>query len=351
MQFKVARASQNDFGGFRGFQGRRGNTGVSNVWIPGASFSRGLFFEASGPRQNHDPTGKNIQVFTGGGRHHRHRGQTANHPSMSTLLNLSSRLLSLSKDGWLYIFGHGFLFAGDGLAYESMRITASILLSLGGESFEIEVAGGRQRGEAFLLRPGVWRCIDAPDTPMVSIGLCPTHDTFRAFSTCPDGADAWPLPRALSADCTQRFQAARAGLLSPLEAEATAALVIDRARRLMPGAPVLDARIQRVCEQLDESPNTSMKRLASEVDLSYHRLSHLFSQEMGITLRMYAISRKLDLAATMAGRGLNLTQIAVRSGFADSAHFCRTWMRSFGSPPSQLLGSQKVGIRSAYSRL
>jgi len=267
---------------------------------------------------------------------------------MSTLLNLSSRLLSLSKDGWLYIFSHGFLFAGDGLAYESMRITASILLSLSGEPFEIETAGGRQRGNAFLLRPGVWRCIDAPNTPIVSIGLCPTHETFRAFSTCTDPVDAWPLPRSLFTDCDARFQAARDGLLNPVEAAATASLIIDRTRRQLPETPALDSRIERVRERLDEAPNTSMKRLADEVELSYHRLSHLFSREMGITLRMYAISRKLDLAAMMAGQGLNLTQIAISSGFADSAHFCRTWMRSVGSPPSQLLNSQKVGIRSAY---
>lgn len=267
---------------------------------------------------------------------------------MSTLLNLSSCLLSLSKDAWLYIFSHGFLFVGDGLAYESMRITTSILISLSGEPFEIEVAGGRQRGEAFLLRPGVWRCIAAANVPIVSIGLCPTHDNFRAFSTCTDPVDAWALPRALFTDCDERFHTARAGLLSPTEASATAALVIDRTRLLLPPTPPLDPRIERVRELLDEAPDTSMKRLADEVDLSYHRLSHLFSQQMGITLRMYAISRKLDLAAMMAGQGLNLTQIALSSGFADSAHFCRTWMRSIGSPPSALLSSQKVGIRSLY---
>lgn len=267
---------------------------------------------------------------------------------MSPLLNLSSRLLSLSKEAWLYIFSHGFLFVGNGLAYESMRITVSILISLSGEPFEIEVAGGRQRGDAFLLRPGVWRCIAAADVPIVSIGLCPTHDTFRAFSTCAEQVDAWALPRALFADCDERFQTARAGLLSPLQAATTAALVIDRTRLLLPPPAPLDARIERVRELLDEAPDTSMKRLAEEVDLSYHRLSHLFSQQMGITLRMYALSRKLDLAAMMAGQGLNLTQIALNSGFADSAHFCRTWMRSIGSPPSQLLSSQKVGIRTLY---
>lgn len=268
---------------------------------------------------------------------------------MSPLLNLSSCLLSLSKDAWLYIFSHGFLFVGNGLAYESMRITASILVSLSGEPFEIEVAGGRQRGSAFLLRPGVWRCIAAADVPIVSIGLCPTHDIFRAFSTCAEPVDAWALPRALFADCDDRFHTARAGLLSPTEAAATAALAIDRTRQLLPQTTPLDPRIERVRELLDEAPDTSMKRLADEVDLSYHRLSHLFSQQMGITLRMYSISRKLDVAAMMAGQGLNLTQIALNSGFADSAHFCRAWMRSIGSPPSALLSSQKVGIRSLYS--
>lgn len=271
-------------------------------------------------------------------------------PSMSTLLNLSTRLLSLSKDGWLYIFNHGFLFVGNGLAYESMRITASILLSLSGEPFEVEVADGRHRGNAFLLRPGVWRCVAAPDVPVVSVGLCPTHDTFRAFSTCADPVDVWPLPRERFAGYDERFHIARAGQLSTGDAQDVGNQVIAHTRRLLPDPPPLDPRIQRVREVIDAAPNTSMKRMADEVDLSYHRLSHLFSQEMGITLRMYAISRKLDLAAMMAGQGMSLTQMAICSGFADSAHFCRTWMRSVGSPPSQLLSSQRVGIRSAYSR-
>jgi AraC family transcriptional regulator, arabinose operon regulatory protein len=269
---------------------------------------------------------------------------------MSTLSKLRSRLLSLSKDSWLYIFGHGFLFAGSGLAYESLRITASILLSLSGDPFEVEVAGGRQRGSAFLVRPGVWRSVAAADVPVVSVGLCPTHDTFRAFSTCADPVDLWPIPRASFSDTDERFHAARAGLLNPLDARIVGNRVFTRVRELMPETRPLDPRIQRVREVIDESPNTSMKHMADEVDLSYHRLSHLFSQEMGITLRMYAISRKLDLAAMMAGQGLSLTQMAIGSGFADSAHFCRTWMRSVGSPPSQLLSSQRVGIRSAYTR-
>lgn len=322
MQYISARASENGFVSDRQlFLAPAPTRGVS-------TFHGRLFIQFSQPQTGHDGKAPSL--------------------SMSTLLNLSSCLLTLSKDGWLYIFSHGFLFAGDGLAYESMRLTASILLSLTGEPFEIEVTGGRQSGQAFLVRPGVWRCLDAAHTPIVSIGLCPTHEVFRAFSTNPEPVDAWPLPRALFADCDERFHAARAGLLTPGEAAATASLVMERTRCTRAEAPALDPRIERVRELLDEAPNTSMKRLADEVDLSYHRLSHLFSQQMGITLRMYAISRKLDLAAMMAGQGLNLTQIAVSSGFADSAHFSRTWMRSIGSPPSQMLSSQRVGIRSAY---
>lgn len=266
---------------------------------------------------------------------------------MPALLTLGTSLLSLSKQGWFYIFNHGFVFVGDRLRYQSVRITASILLSLTGEPFEVEVAGGPQFGNAFLVRPGVWRSVKA-EVPMVSIGLCPTHENYRAFSLSEESTDLWPLSRTAFADFDDRFQAARDGLISPRQAGQMGLRIVARAKELLPAPAPLDARIEQVRAVIDAAPDTSMKRLASEVDLSYHRLSHLFSQEMGITLRMYALSRKLDLAAMMAGQGLNLTQIAVGSGFADSAHFSRMWLRMAGSPPSQTLNSHKVGIRSVF---
>ncbi|MET0334471.1 MAG: AraC family transcriptional regulator [Rhizobacter sp.] len=268
--------------------------------------------------------------------------------NVSPLLDISARFLSLSKHGWFYIFDKGFLFACDGLASESVRHTASVLLSLTNEPFEVEVNATRHRGTAFLIRPGVWRRVHASDTPVASLGLCPNHASFRAVSTSSGPEDLWVLPREAFDDCDDGLQAARAGLLSAAGAHSLGALIAQRASQVVAEPPPLDARIVRVLALMEEDLNPSMKRLADEVDLSYHRLSHLFSQEMGITLRLFTISRKLDLAAMMAGQGLSLTQIAIGSGFSDSAHFCRTWMRWVGSPPSQILNSEKVGIRTAY---
>lgn len=92
-----------------------------------------------------------------------------------------------------------------------------------------------------------------------------------------------------------------------------------------------------------------LEKLADEVHLSYHRLSHLFTESMGLSLRNYVLSRKLEVAFAMASQGMTMTQIAAAAGFADAAHFSRIWMRSGGAPPSHFLTNGDTRIRSWFN--
>lgn len=77
-------------------------------------------------------------------------------------------------------------------------------------------------------------------------------------------------------------------------------------------------------------------KLAAIVGISASRLTHLFSQQVGIPLRRYVLWSRLQLAITRVQAGDDLTGAAHGAGFADSAHLTRTTREMFGLPPSVL---------------
>jgi len=76
--------------------------------------------------------------------------------------------------------------------------------------------------------------------------------------------------------------------------------------------------------------------LAARLNLSASRLTHLFTEQVGIPLRRYVLWSRLRLAIIRVQAGDDLTGAAHGAGFADSAHLTRTTREMFGLPPSVL---------------
>ena len=113
-------------------------------------------------------------------------------------------------------------------------------------------------------------------------------------------------------------------------------------------SPPLDDRIRKVqsrlATELLEPP--ALAALADEACLSPGRLVHLFKQQVGIPIRKYVLWQRLLRAIGHLTRGDNLTEAAHGAGFADSAHFSRTFTRMFGLSPSLITkNSQFVQAR------
>lgn len=113
---------------------------------------------------------------------------------------------------------------------------------------------------------------------------------------------------------------------------------------LLPGldagdAPPLDARVARSLVTLRNPPQARLARsaLAASVQLSGSRFNHLFSAEMGVSLRSYRVWSQVRLA--MAGLAVSprLTDAALHGEFSDSAHFSRMFRQTFGMTPSSVL--------------
>ncbi len=81
--------------------------------------------------------------------------------------------------------------------------------------------------------------------------------------------------------------------------------------------------------------------LAEQSDLSESRFQHLFKQSMGIPMRRYILWRRIKTTINHITNGLDLTAAAHLGGFADSAHFSRTFRETFGLSPSQLFKNSR----------
>lgn len=75
---------------------------------------------------------------------------------------------------------------------------------------------------------------------------------------------------------------------------------------------------------------------ARHAGCSPSRFSHQFSTEMGIAYRAFVKWRKLLASIGAIAQGQDFTTAAHAGGFADSAHFSRTFKAMFGMAPSRL---------------
>jgi AraC-like DNA-binding protein len=98
----------------------------------------------------------------------------------------------------------------------------------------------------------------------------------------------------------------------------------------------LDRRVREVLRVLKEDihANLTAADLAARVGLSEGRLIHLFTDEMGLPMRRYALWLRLREAFLTLAEGSSLTEASHRAGFSDSAHMSRTFRGMFGIPPS-----------------
>jgi AraC-like DNA-binding protein len=96
--------------------------------------------------------------------------------------------------------------------------------------------------------------------------------------------------------------------------------------------PRIDARVERIIAAIDEQPPgpVSFAAASAGVFLSPSRLRHLFAEQVGLPFKTYVLWRRVMKAVDALGEGAAITEAAHGAGFADGAHFSRTFRRTFG---------------------
>lgn len=98
--------------------------------------------------------------------------------------------------------------------------------------------------------------------------------------------------------------------------------------------PRVRGMIAYVRQNLEET--ISLPAAASHVGLSHSRARHLFVAQTGLPFKTYVLWARLEYAVALYANGRSLTEAAHMAGFADSAHFSRTFKRTFGLPAATL---------------
>ncbi len=103
-----------------------------------------------------------------------------------------------------------------------------------------------------------------------------------------------------------------------------------------------DERITAILDFLQNTETISddiMDQLCSTVCLSQSRLSHLFKQQVGISLHRYLALDKMKKGYIYYRKYGNVTDAAMRAGFDSPSHFAATCKRMFGISFSEIMKS------------
>jgi AraC-like DNA-binding protein len=110
----------------------------------------------------------------------------------------------------------------------------------------------------------------------------------------------------------------------------------ERTSRLS-GLGAHSRKIKSACMSManHSEENHSLTSLAAETGMSPFYFARVFSQLVGEPPHRYLVRMRLRRAAGLLRRGAQVTEAAVKSGFADVNHFSKMFHRKYGVPPSR----------------
>lgn len=109
----------------------------------------------------------------------------------------------------------------------------------------------------------------------------------------------------------------------------------------------LEPRMAAVVNRIKRSPCDTFgaENFAEQVDLSFSRFLHLFKSEVGTTFRRFRAWKRARSFLTYVNTELNLTDIALETGYPDSSHFSHTVRRYWGLTPKDIIaGSRRLAV-------
>lgn len=215
---------------------------------------------------------------------------------------------------------------------------------------ELRVISGQERvsGIAVLIGPNTKRSLSAENAGLYSLNLDPTHRICRYLRThVLRGRSLADLSNSVE---TATMALARKAVEFPHQCADVYRASEEILHSLFPfaiGTQPMDDRIDLVTSWLwSHVPvRVDLGFLSTLSGLSKSRLAHLFTAEVGVSLRQYLLWVKMRKAAEMFVNDAPLADVAHEIGFSDSAHLSRTFMRYFALKPSFLSNPKLVRVQ------
>lgn len=244
--------------------------------------------------------------------------------------------------GRLYLWPDHWQLVGRLLPNNTHRhISASLLIGLDG-AFRLQCQGQWRTTRAAVVAPDIPQALDPAGTRLWCVQLDPDSKHWARLKPLLNGevsADL-DLPSAIVSVEEQPGCDTMAGLLDKLVDH----LAMDG------GAP--DARIQTSCQYLRETlpDKLDLAELASRVNLSSSRLTHLFRDELGVAPRRFLLHLKINRALAHWEPGKSVSQLAAEAGFYDQPHLVRTARDMFDALPSEYVSGRGVELYRCFCR-
>jgi AraC-like DNA-binding protein len=182
------------------------------------------------------------------------------------------------------------------------------------------VAVGADVRHAFQPKGVVALLFAEPESPAGRVLAQTLLDGEPVAALPPESLGTLPA-RALDA-----FRRADRGALREIGREMIRRLVGEAAP--FAADPRVERTIRWAAERLED--RLGIAEAAAAVGLSAGRMSHLFVEQTGLAFRTYLLWLRMGRAVERIAAGASLTEAAHDAGFADSAHFSRTFRRTFG---------------------
>lgn len=239
--------------------------------------------------------------------------------------------------GTLYLWHDRWMLLGHLPANRAHRhVSASLLLGLDG-TFELDVEGARRKTRAAVVAPDVAQALSPGQTTMLVAQLDPDSDAWRRLVGSLAGRASMDLPLAEE----------QAWALAHSDDCHTLAVNLAHFLAATSGPPLpLDPRIADICHYLRETlpERLDATALAERAGISASRLTHLFREQTGVTLRRFLLYLKITRAMARWQPGMTLSTLAAEAGFYDQPHLVRTARDMFDALPSAYIGTGQFHI-------
>lgn len=203
-----------------------------------------------------------------------------------------------------------------------------------------EENGAWQNFKSAIIAPGQFHAIDGQNNKLALIVLVPEAKAAQPLIPILARKSLSRIPVGIVQNFLPIFEEFDAMSVESVESEKICRKMFEKIRN---GEELLSAGIdKRITQSIErlraESENHfSVGEIAANVALSESRFSHLFTEQVGVSVRRYQLWLRLREAIHLLATGTSLTETAHEAGFSDSAHLTRTFRQMLGIAPSALL--------------
>lgn len=232
---------------------------------------------------------------------------------------------------------------------ETTRPTCALLIGAWRELAIVTHGTQVHRARVLLVGPNVARRLDAVNAGFYSLSLDPANPACRWLRDhVLAGRDTLDLSAQLDAATERRVSEVIDNPGPCADSYRCSQELLQHFFPRLGEAAAIDPRVDAVARWLRRNvpARADMKQLGALCNLSQGRLTHLFTQELGVSIRTYLLWVKMCKAAEMFGREESVTEVALAIGFADSAHMSRVFRTYYAAAPSFLANRDLVKVHS-----